>query len=376
MYFLVYNSKSDFKSIWRFITLFDISVQQFLSMNNAIPVDVRSPEEYEEATIPGAINVPLFNNEERKEIGTIYKQIGPENAKWRAMELISPKLPALLSQIKKLAKDGSIPVLFCWRGGMRSKSVATFMDFAGFSVHRIEGGYRAYREEILDIIPKMIPTHTVVIHGMTGVGKTEILAKLNQNDYPVLDLEGLAGHKGSIFGSMGKETDVNNQKTFDALLFSRLVQLKDSSYVIVEAESKRIGKITQPEELLITKLGGVHFYIEASLNSRVERIYHEYVETFYQEEWFHPQVVEKFSRIQKRIKNVDIKLAMTSSLENQDYKEFIKLLLEFYYDPRYQHKQLDYEGEFIQIATDDSEHAAKIIAGKLDKIFTTPHIHY
>lgn len=355
-------------------TLLDISVETFLSMRNAIAVDVRSPEEYKESSIPNAVNIPLFDDEQRKEIGTIYKQIGAEQAKWRAMELISPKLPSLLAQIRDLAKDGHIPVLFCWRGGMRSKSVATFMEFAGFSVHRIEGGYRAYRQEILEQIPRLIPAKTVVLHGMTGVGKTEILKKLDQKGFPILDLEGLAAHKGSIFGAMGPDHDGNNQKTFDSMLFSRLGQLKDFSYLIVEAESKRIGKITQPEELLITKLGGVHFYLEASMTSRVERIYHEYVEPFYQEPWFYPQVIEKFDRIQKRIKDVDIRSEIALALDNQNYQEFIKLLLEHYYDPRYQHKQLEYEGEFIHVKADNADLASETIAAKLEEVFSTSPI--
>ncbi len=291
--------------------MIDITVEELLNNEkNFIPVDVRSPEEFKEGTIPGAINIPLFGDTEREEIGTIYKQVGQEQAKWRAMEIVSPTLPALLTQIRGLRKDGSIPVLFCWRGGMRSKAVAAFAEFAGIGIYRIEGGYRAYRQFILESIPSLIPDHTVVLHGMTGVGKTDILAKLQKQGYPVLDLEGIAAHKGSIFGAMGPTDESNNQKTFDSLLFSRLLELKGSPFIMVEAESKRIGKVTQPEELLIKKIGGVHFYLEASLETRVERINSEYVEPFYLEDWFHNQVSEKFGVIQKRIKNQEIKEAV------------------------------------------------------------------
>ncbi|WP_147534876.1 tRNA 2-selenouridine(34) synthase MnmH [Bacillus marasmi] len=347
----------------------DITIDQFLTMDKAIPIDVRSPEEFKESTIPNAVNIALFNDDERKEVGTIYKQVGQEEAKWRAMEIVAPKLPVLLAHIKDLADAGRQPVLFCWRGGMRSQSLATFLDFAGFPVHRITGGYRAYREYILEQIPRMIPNQTVVLHGMTGVGKTDILKKLTDKGYPVLDLEGAAAHKGSIFGAMGPETDGNNQKTFDALLFTRLMQLQDAPYVIVEAESKRIGKVTQPEELLVTKKGGIHFIIEASLEIRVKRIYDEYVEPFYTQEWFYPQVKEKFERIQKRIKDDTIKMAVNEALLQRDYHEFIRLLLLYYYDPRYEHKQLEYEGEFLHINSDDEDDAVNQIAAKLEAVF-------
>lgn len=353
----------------------DISIDDFFIMDKAVPIDVRSPEEFKESTIPNAVNIALFNDEERKEIGTIYKQIGPENAKWRAMEIVAPKLPELLTKIKNLSEAGSEPVLFCWRGGMRSQSMATFLDYAGISVRRIVGGYRAYREYILKQIPLLIPKQTVVLHGMTGVGKTDILIQLSNIGYPVLDLEGAAAHKGSIFGAMGPANDGNNQKTFDALLFTRLKQLQGASYIMVEAESKRIGKVTQPEELLITKKGGIHFIIEASLETRVKRIYHEYVEPFLDQEWFYPQVKVKFDRIQRRIHDENIKVAVTGALEQQNYHEFIRLLLLYYYDPRYEHKQLEYEGEFYHINSDDVDDAARQIAIKLDKVFKLQQQH-
>jgi tRNA 2-selenouridine synthase len=351
-------------------SLIDITVEEFLKNKKLVPVDVRSPEEFEEGTILGAVNIPLFDNLVRKEIGTIYKQIGPKQAQWRAMELVSPYIPTLLSQIKELAKEDAIPTLFCWRGGMRSKAVATFLEFAGFPVHRIEGGFRAYRQYSLEKIPTLIPDKTVVLHGMTGVGKTDILLKLQAKGYPVLDLEAMANHKGSIFGGMGPTPLGNNQKTFDALLFTRLLELTGSPFVIVEAESKRIGKITQPEELLIKKLGGVHLHLYADISTRVDRIYQEYVEPFHHEDWFHEQVKEKFAVIGKRIKNLEVKAEITDDLAKQNYKNFIKLLLEHYYDSRYQYKQTEYEGEFIQINTDHVDEAVDEIATHIDQEFS------
>ena len=159
---------------------------------------------------------------------------------------------------------------------MRSKSVASFLDYSGIAVYRLEGGYRAYREYILERIPRLLPEKAVVLHGMTGTGKTDILKRLQDKGYPVLDLEKMANHRGSIFGMIGMG-EGHNQKTFDALLFDRLKEIEGSPYFLMEAESKRIGRAAQPEELLEKKVNGVHFLITSSIPKRVERIFNEYV---------------------------------------------------------------------------------------------------
>ena len=148
----------------------DITVEQLLSSSEYIPVDVRSPIEFEEANIPGALNIPLFSDEERAEIGIIYKNEGKEAAKWRAMEMVAPKLPNLLNQIKGLKRTGKEPVVHCWRGGDRSKSVATFLELSGIPATRLSGGYRSFREYILEKIPQLLPEKAVVLHGLTGTG--------------------------------------------------------------------------------------------------------------------------------------------------------------------------------------------------------------
>lgn len=344
-------------------TLNDISVKEFLQYKEVIPVDVRSPQEFLDGSIPNAVNVPLFNDLERKEIGTIFKHIGADEAKWRGMEIVSPRIPSLLGKIRELTKQEKIPVLYCWRGGMRSKTVATFLEFAGVEVVRLQGGYKAYRQYTIEQIPLMLPEKAIVLHGMTGVGKTEILMKLKEKGHPVLDLEALAAHKGSIFGAMG-DNDGNNQKTFESLLFSALQQLT-CSFFIIEAESKRIGKITQPKELLEKKVNGFHFYLQSSISSRVNRIHQEYVEPFQSETWFHDKIAEKLAILQKRVKDLRIRELLSEELENRNYRNLIQLLLNHYYDSRYQHRQLDYHGDFITINTDNIDEAVGEIASKI-----------
>ncbi len=338
----------------------EINVDQLLALKDAVPIDVRSPSEYADSNIPGAVNVPLFTNEERAMIGTIYKREGSDMAKWRAMEIVSPKLPSILGQIKALIDEGKQPVVYCWRGGMRSKSVATFLSFAGISTPRLVGGYRAYRQYILEEIPGLIPPRAITIHGMTGVGKTEVLKKLKEKGMPVIDLEAAACHRGSIFGSFGL-FEGHNQKTFDSLLFQTLREIKDSPFFLVEAESKRVGKVVQPDELLDKKHQGFNINLQASLSSRIERIDREYVKPYQHEHWFHDKVMERLAFIYKRIKDSDIIAALNEAARNQNYKLVIRILLEDYYDSRYAHKQLDYEGAFHHIEAEDTDMAVEEI---------------
>ncbi|MFE8697324.1 tRNA 2-selenouridine(34) synthase MnmH [Cytobacillus sp. FJAT-53684] len=338
----------------------EITVDQLLQLNNAVPVDVRSPGEYKEFRIPGAVNIPLFTDEERAMIGTIYKQEGSDVAKWRAMEIVSPKIPSMLGQIRELHENGHLPVIYCWRGGMRSKAVATFMAFAGISLPRLIGGYRGYRQYILEKIPTMLPDKAITLHGMTGVGKTDILKGLREQGLPVIDLEGLAGHRGSIFGTFGLFPG-NNQKTFDSLLFQSLSEIKDSSFFLIEAESKRIGKVVLPDELLIRKQQGMNLNLQASIPSRVERIYQDYVKPYLEEGWFYEKVIERLAFIKKRLKNREIIELLDEEATAQNYKSVIKILLEDYYDPRYTHKHMEYKEPFLHIDAENTHDAIKEI---------------
>lgn len=304
-----------------------------------IPVDVRTPAEFTDSHIPGAVNIPLFTNEERAEVGTIYKQIGKKEAKWRAMEIVAPKLPQLLADIKKLQSSGKQPLLYCWRGGMRSQSVYQLANMAGLDIDRLEGGYRAYRQAILEKIPVLIPDQAIVIDGMTGTGKTEILHALKKLGHPVLDLEKYARHKGSVFGAIDGHIP-HNQKMFDALLFEDLHNMEGASYFFMEGESKRIGHAVQPPELYEKKMNGIHIMVTASLETRIERIYRDYVACRAEADAdaFQERVSFALKKILKRIRPQEIQKELLSRLEERDYREIIRLLIEYYYDPRYENK--------------------------------------
>lgn len=349
----------------------EITVAELQNKKNPIVIDIRSPIEFKDGSIPGAINIPLFTDEERQEIGTIYKHEGQEAAKWRAMERVSPKIPELLKQIKAEMAMGEELIIHCWRGGMRSKAVVTFLEFAGVQAMRLVGGYKAFRQYVLTQIPEMYPEKAVVLHGLTGVGKTEVLKLLKRQGYPILDLEEMAGHRGSIFGTIGLE-DGHNQKTFDSLLFEGLKVIHGSSYFIMEAESKRIGKAVQPEELMDRKMSGIHIHINTPFEERLKHLVNQYVVPFKSEPWYHEKIATNIDKILRRIKDNDMKKQLVTTLEEKNYQEMIRILLDYYYDPRYDHKRQEYNGEFIEVYADDYQDAACKVAQELEKVEFQP----
>ncbi len=348
----------------------EITVEELFKLEQPIIIDIRSPIEFKDGAIPGAINVPLFSDEERHEIGTIYKKEGQAAAKWRAMELVSPKIPDLLRTINAQQCNGEL-VVHCWRGGMRSKAVVTFLEFAGIYAWRLIGGYKAHRQYILERTPEMIANNAVVLHGMTGVGKTEMLKVLKKKGYPILDLEEMAGHRGSIFGTIGLG-EGHNQKTFDSLLFKGLKDIEGTDYFLVEAESKRIGKAVQPEKLMDVKFKGLNIYIDSPLEQRVKHLVSEYVIPYEQETWYHEIIANGIDMVIKRVKDPEIKSKLSEALEKRDYEKMIPLLLEHYYDPRYDHARQDYKGDFLNIFAENPADAAEKIALKLDELSIYP----
>ncbi|MFS0861869.1 tRNA 2-selenouridine(34) synthase MnmH [Fredinandcohnia sp. 179-A 10B2 NHS] len=318
----------------------DISVEDLQEMQKdqaLVLIDVRSPSEFEESTIPRSVNIPIFTDEERAEIGTIYKQVSVEAAKQRGLEIVSAKLPDF---IKAFSRYKEPKVIYCWRGGMRSKTSATLVDLMGIETMRLVGGIHAYRTWVVGTLEKLSSTFTseaIVINGYTGSGKTKILQSLQEKGYPVLELEGMANHRGSVFGQIGKTP--HNQKMFELLFVQQALEVKNSPYVLFEAESKRVGRATVPDFLLEKKINGHHIFIDLPMEERVLNILDDYRPWEYAD-----QCMLAFQKLKKRI-HTPIAAQIEKDLQTGDYKSAVKLLLEYYYDPKYYHtaEQIDPE---------------------------------
>lgn len=296
-------------------------------------IDVRSPSEYALATIPGSLNIPLFDDDERAEVGTLYKQVSVEAAKARGLEIVSAKLPAFIKQFAAIPGKKTV---FCWRGGMRSKTSATLLSLMGLEADRLTGGYRAYRQWVVHHLATMeYAPRALVLHGNTGCGKTVILRRLQEDGYPAIDLEGMAGHRGSVFGELGLRA--SNQKMFDGLLLEQLWAYAGQPVVAFEAESRRIGKVVLPDLIIGKKEQGLAILIDLPLEERVRQIVDDY------KPWEQPEACKRaFQFIKARI-HTPIAHEIQSCLDKESYETAVELLLTHYYDPKYRHSSQQYE---------------------------------
>jgi len=291
-------------------------------------VDVRTPLEFEEDHIPGAINVPLLDNDERVEIGILHKQEGPHKARLRGLEITAPRFPAMVRTITKQA--GNRPILvYCWRGGLRSKTVTTILDLSGFDVLQLQGGYKAFRSHVTTYFEPFRPiAPLVVLHGLTGSGKTAFLHRIPPERYTVIDLEGLAEHRGSSFGELGLSQNLT-QKRFESKLWDHLRKAPPGKPIILEGESRRIGRISLPGDFYEVMRESIKIWCETSMDTRIERLIDEYGKEEYRDE-----MADALLRIRKRLGG-EIYDEISGYLERWDLFPFMKGLLEHYYDKVY-----------------------------------------
>jgi len=297
-------------------------------LDTHLVVDARTPLEFEEDHLPGAINVPLLSNEERVEIGTLYKQAGPLEARRRGLELTAHRFPAMVAEIAAAAAGRPI-LVYCWRGGLRSKTITTILDLTGFDAVQLVGGYKAFRHVVTRYFePFRPPAPLVVLHGMTGVGKTTFLLQLAGAGHSVVDLEGLARHRGSAFGSLGLIHDLS-QKRFETLLWDAFRKLPADKPVLLEGESRRIGRITLPGNLYDVMRESVKVWCSASVETRVARLIAEYGLPAYR-----TGMAEALERIRKKLGG-DRYEEIRGYLERWEMVPFMEGLIRHYYDKLY-----------------------------------------
>jgi tRNA 2-selenouridine synthase len=321
-------------------------------------VDVRTPLEYAEDHIPGAINVPLLSNEERVVIGTLYKQQGPHAARERGLELTARRFPEIVRTIAQSA-DGRPILVYCWRGGLRSKTVTSILDLAGYQAEQLIGGYKSFRNQVDGYFHPFTPeAPLVVLHGMTGIGKTTFLLQLKEKGCSVIDLEGLASHRGSAFGQLGLTQDLS-QKRFETMLWDELRKAPAGLPVIVEGESERIGRVSLPGDFYQKMGAGIRVWCSATLETRVQRLIEEYGLPEYKED-----MAVALQRIRKKLGG-KICDELAGHLERWELEPFMKGLVCDYYDKVY-YKNRTWEADF-DLCMEDFGAAAVELAAFLDR---------
>ena len=301
-----------------------INIQEFLELAEHHPVlDVRSPGEFECAHIRGAHSLPLFSNEERAIVGTAYKQVSREFAVNKGIEFFAPKMKALVDMAKEIS-NGNTFLVHCWRGGMRSSSVAWLLELYGLKVFLLRGGYKSFRRMVQESFSE--ERKILILGGKTGSAKTLILKELISSGEQVIDLEQLAHHKGSSFGALGEKPQPT-QEMFENELFFQLYKTNKNIPVWVEDESGMIGNKVIPKLFFEKMRSSPTFFLDIPFAVRLQYLTNEYGK-------FAPRDLKNaISRITRKLGGVDTKTAL-DAIDDGDIKSAFEICLK-YYDKTY-----------------------------------------
>lgn len=324
-------------------------------------VDVRTPGEFQEGSIPGSINLPLFDENERKRIGLAYAR-NQRAAKFLALDIAAPKMALFVRRLARFS-GGKPLLILCWRGGMRSQATVQFLTMAGLEGAQLRGGYHQYRRLVYrQLLDYELDCPVIVLKGMSGTGKTEILRRLAVKGYPALDLEGLAGHRGSSFG--GGRGQPRSQKDFDSLLLTALRALGAPPCLIVEGESRRIGKICLPDFLFRAMVRAPVIEVGGSVEKRVTRILKDYGPRDCQER------IETYLALYhlKGVLSARLFAQLKGLLDSECYSEFVALILTRHYDRLYEHR-LPGKGVLARVNSDDCPAAVAAVENALTDFF-------
>lgn len=302
----------------------DINTYYQAFTHHHLLVDARSPAEYEKACIPGAVNIPLLSNEHRHEVGVCYKQKGKEEAIALGFQLAGPYFHEMIAQARAQA-SGLPVVLYCWRGGLRSRILSWILQTAGLSCTLVEGGYKSFRNLVLQTFEKKY--RAVVLGGKTGMGKTHILHALSRHA-SVIDLEALVQHRGSAFGNLGMPPQPS-QEMFENKLALALMKIPSGALIWFENESRMIGKRNIPDALFDQIMQAPIIQLEHDDAYRIEGILRDYG-NFSKE-----ALAEKTRTLERRLGNEKMNLALQALSEDRMH-EWVSILLS-YYDKTYTH---------------------------------------
>ena len=293
-------------------------------------IDARSEGEFALDHLPGAVNWPSLNNEQRIDIGTLYKQVGSFEAKKKGAALVAANIARHIDQhVIELPKEWQ-PLVYCWRGGKRSGSLALILGQIGFKVAIVEGGYKAFRSELVRAIPPLAENlQWRVICGPTGSGKTRLLHCLKAQGAQILDLEGLANHRSSVLGFIPGEPQPS-QKNFETLIWDALRQMDPTQPVYVESESRKVGNLAVPESLIVAVRSGQCYRLELSEDERVKLLLEDY--DFFVKD---PALFSKRLDALVAIRGKQVIDTWQTQIQNQQIDIVVRELLTLHYDPTY-----------------------------------------
>ena len=346
---------------------------------NCPVIDVRSPGEYKHAHIPGAYNLPLFTDEERKIVGTTYKQKSREAAIKIGLDFFGSKMKKMIEEVESLVyshesgvnkringselfpTDSRTLLIYCWRGGMRSAAIAWLMNLYGYKVYTLAGGYKKFRNYVLDTFK--LPFNFKILGGFTGSGKTEILRSLKQQGENIIDLEEIANHKGSAFGNIGLPQQPT-QEMFENILASELRKVPQASPMggglegaWLEDESQRIGHVNIPTDLWQTIRRSPVYFLDVPFEERLKHLEEEYGNLDKE------KMIHAIGRIREKLGGLNAKTAV-QLLEDGNISESFRILLT-YYDKYYLKALHNREGLNTLLTTINCETVTPENAGKL-----------
>lgn len=308
-----------------------VSWETFIAQSHTWPViDVRSPNEYTHAHIPSAYSLPIFNNEERHEIGLTYKQKSSSKAIQIGLDYFGPKMKSFVLQAEQLFSCKNELLIHCWRGGMRSEAMCWLLGLYGWKVYQLEGGYKSFRSWVLQQFQQSYPL--IVLGGYTGSSKTELLQQLSNVGEVVVDLEQIAGHKGSAFGNLGLPPQESAEQFENKLALAlhhaeRLRIVNHKKWIWVEGESQRIGQLNIPSAVYQQMKSAPNLFMYVPFDERLEKVVTEYGN--HEKE----ALVHAVMRIRKRLGGLYTKEVVNFLLENKVQSAFHILLS--YYDRFY-----------------------------------------
>jgi tRNA 2-selenouridine synthase len=337
-----------------FPSLKKTDISEFLALADNIPVvDVRSPSEFGAGYIPGAYNIPLFDDKEREAVGIKYKKEGRSKAIVKGVELTGPAMHLKLKEAIGIAGNERL-LVYCWRGGMRSEAMAWLFSLGGIEVKVLEKGYKAYRNHILTSLSEK--RRAIILGGMTGSSKTHILRHLKERGHQVIDLEGIASHKGSAFGALGQPLQPSSEH-FANLLFEEWKRLNNDTPVWMEDESQNIGTVFMPPRFYNNMQEYPAIILLMSVEKRLPRLLEEY--STYPAEMLR----ESVKRINKRLGGDNTRDAI-HAIEAGDFAKAIEITLK-YYDKAYMYGIRKKRADnlfYIETDTDNIEsNAAKVL---------------